>query len=131
MDKEAANAAALALRHLCNACGAAMVPHLDALMALYQRIQSAGQATTSATAPATQAAVEEADVQQVSSPSLTTHHCFCPLDAQQCWTIRLGCVWCMGRVYDANEAPQFPAQGVKFLDAGGKECHEPRLSHMF
>ncbi|CAL8471497.1 g11039 [Coccomyxa elongata] len=65
MDKEAANAAALALRHLCDACGAAMAPHLDALMALYQRIQSAGQASTSAAAPAAHAAVEEANVQQV------------------------------------------------------------------
>lgn len=71
MDKEAANAAALALRHLCDACGAAMVPHLDALMALYQRIQSAGQATTSAAAPPAHAAVEEANVQQVSSPYQT------------------------------------------------------------
>ncbi|BDA46876.1 Transportin-3 [Coccomyxa sp. Obi] len=66
MDKEAANAAALALRHLCDACGAAMAPHLDALMALYQRIQSAGQASTSAAALSPpHAAVEEADVQQV------------------------------------------------------------------
>ena len=70
MDKEAADAAALALRHLCDACGAAMAPHLDALMSLYQRIQSAGQATTSAAVPSAPAAVEEANVQQVGSPLL-------------------------------------------------------------
>jgi hypothetical protein len=34
--KEAAGAAALALRELCDSCGAALAPYLDALMALYQ-----------------------------------------------------------------------------------------------
>ena len=67
LDKEAAKAAALALRHLCDACGAAMAPHLDVLMSLYQRIQSAGEASTSIAGPSTHTALEETDVQQVGS----------------------------------------------------------------
>lgn len=78
LDKEAAAAAALALRHLCDACGAAMAPHLDVLMALYQRMQSPGHASTSASATGggggapSHAAVEEADAQQVRSARTDT-----------------------------------------------------------
>jgi hypothetical protein len=67
LDREVADAAALALRHVCDALGPALAPHLEALMALYARVQSCGEASASSGAPPPppgQRALEEGNVQQ-------------------------------------------------------------------
>ena len=46
-----AGSASSALCKLCEECGAKLAPYLETLMALYQRITSAGQASTSGSGP--------------------------------------------------------------------------------
>ncbi|KAK9830032.1 hypothetical protein WJX72_009312 [[Myrmecia] bisecta] len=60
--KESAGAAAVALRHICDACAQHMGVCLEALMQLYQRVQSCGTASTTGSSDL---ATTEADVQQV------------------------------------------------------------------
>lgn len=78
LDRGVADAAALALRHTCDALGGRLQPHMDALMALYARVQSCGEASTSfgaaapppAPAAPQEKALEESNVLQVPAPHL-------------------------------------------------------------
>lgn len=60
-NAESADAAASAFRDICEACGSRLVPHLDALMQLYQKVQSAGALAASSN----ESSLDEESVQQV------------------------------------------------------------------
>ncbi len=62
---EVSEAASKALCQLCVQCGAKLAPYLEILMALYQRITSAAQASTSGSGPPS--SLEEDSIQQVRS----------------------------------------------------------------
>ena len=66
-EAEVSRAASKALRKLCEECGAKLAPYLESLMALYQRITSAAQASTSGSGPPTP--LEEDSIQQACSPA--------------------------------------------------------------
>ena len=61
-NAEVSGAAANALCQLCEECGAKLAPYLETLMALYQRVTSAGQASTSGGGPPP--AIAEDSIQQ-------------------------------------------------------------------
>ncbi len=61
-NAEVSGAASNALCQLCEECGATLTPFLDSLMALYQRLTSAGQASTSESGPSP--SLEEDSIQQ-------------------------------------------------------------------
>lgn len=67
--EDSAAAASLAIRHLCDACGALLGPYMDALMQLYQRIQGAGVAAASSQAGSQGLAMDEEALHNVRSPS--------------------------------------------------------------
>ena len=62
VNAEVSGAAANALCQLCEECGAKLAPYLETLMALYQRVTSAGQASTSGSGPPS--AIAEDSIQQ-------------------------------------------------------------------
>ena len=66
-DAEVSGAASNALCQLCEDCGAKLAPYLETLMALYQRVTSAGQASTSESGPPS--SLEEDSIQQACSPA--------------------------------------------------------------
>ena len=74
-DAEVSGAASNALCQLCEECGAQLAPYLETLMALYQRVTSAGQASTSGSGPPS--SLEEDSVQQacLSALPLLSGHC--------------------------------------------------------
>lgn len=72
-NAEVSGAAANALCQLCEECGTKLAPYLETLMALYQRVTSAGQASTSGGGPPP--AIAEDSIQQAcacrASPTLS------------------------------------------------------------
>ena len=80
-DAQVSGAASNALCQLCEECGAKLALYLDTLMALYQRVTSAAQATTSGSGPSP--SLEEDSIQQACSPALkaslaSLHACCLP-----------------------------------------------------
>ncbi len=63
--EESGPAAALAFKHLCDACKALLAPSLEALMQLYHRIQPSGDAVDEGASRPEGLAVDEDAVQQV------------------------------------------------------------------
>ena len=63
--EESGPAAALAFKHLCDACKALLSPSLEALMQLYQRIQPGGDAVDEGATRPQGLAIDENAVQQV------------------------------------------------------------------
>ena len=70
-NAEVSGAASNALCQLCEECGAKLAPFLDSLMALYQRVTSAGQASTSESRPPF--TLEEDSIQQAGPLQLLWH----------------------------------------------------------
>lgn len=74
VSTEAAGAAAMALRDLCEACGTHLSSYTDALMQLYQQVQSAGALASSGGG----FTLVEDDVEQVSALCrVLVPGCFC------------------------------------------------------
>lgn len=44
-SKDSSGAAAISLRNVCSACGPRLAPYMDALMQLFQRVQTCGALT--------------------------------------------------------------------------------------
>ena len=80
-EAEVSRAASKALRKLCEECGAKLAPYLETFMALYQRITSAAQASTSGSGHPS--SLEEDSIQQVgfSAPEEPTLPVLCLLSS--------------------------------------------------
>ena len=84
-DAEVSGAASNALCQLCEDCGAKLAPFLQTLMALYQRVTSAGQASTPESGPPS--SLEEDSIQQACSlaSEVLSGPCICVLSP---WTFQ-------------------------------------------
>ncbi len=75
-NAEVSGAASNALCQLCDDCGVKLAPFLETLMALYQRVTSAGHASTSGSGAPTP--LEEESIQQARSSALKDSVAHCP-----------------------------------------------------